>query len=147
VTEEVSNADVRAIAGRIVAAYLKNNQMPPDQVPSFIGNVLDALRNGSGQAGAEQTPDAAGYTPAVPIKKSVGADRVTCLVCGKPFKSLKRHLQASHGMDEQQYRAAFNLPAGHPLVSRTYSRQRAELAKRIGLGEKRRGRGRSRKTA
>jgi len=144
-SEENTNTDVREIAGSIVASYLGNNQMPADQVPQFIANVISALKNGSTPEGRGATAEPESYKPAVPIKKSVGNDYVTCLVCGKQLKALKRHIRSAHGMDETDYREAFGLPRDHPLVSRNYSRQRADMAKQIGLGQKGRGRQSSRK--
>lgn len=139
--EEETGSDVREIAGAIVASYLENNQMPADQVPQFIQSVLRALKEGGGEAAAP----AEAAKPAVPIRKSAGPDYVTCLVCGQRLKTLKRHIRTSHDMSERQYREAFGLPRNHPLVSRNYSKERAEMAKRIGLGRKAKAAGRSKK--
>lgn len=133
VAEEESSTDVREIAGAIVASYVENNQMPADQVPGFIQNVMQALRTGGGEGTAAP---AEALKPAVPVRKSVTPDAVTCLVCGQSLKTLKRHIRTAHGMSEQEYREAFNLPRSHPLVSPNYSKQRTEMAKRIGLGRK-----------
>lgn len=135
--------NTREIAGTIVASYLENNQMPADDVPQFIRKVMAAVQGGpDGGAGeAASRPE-----PAVPVKKSVAADHVTCLVCGKRMKALKRHLRTEHGMGPEEYRAAFGLPRDHPLVSRNYSKQRADMAKRIGLGQSGGGRKKAAKT-
>src|SRR5208282_6784314 len=74
--------------------------------------------------------------PAVPVKKSVTPDALLCLCCGKPFKSLKRHLQNEHGLSPNEYRAAFGLKADYPTVAPNYSAQRSSLAKSTGLGRK-----------
>lgn len=123
--------NVREIAGNIVSGYLQNNQLPADDVPAFIRKVMAALRGGDGIEVVQPDP-----RPAVPIKRSVADKHVTCLVCGAQYKALKRHLRSEHGMGSEEYRAAFGLARDHPLVSRDYSRQRAEMAKRIGLGQK-----------
>lgn len=141
-TEKQANTDIREIAGAIIASYLENNQMPADQVPQFIHDVTAALRGEAAESPAEEA-----LQPAVPVKKSVGPDHVTCLVCGKQMKALKRHIRSAHGMSEGEYREAFNLTRDHPLVSRNYSRERADMAKRIGLGQKAKGRGRAKKKA
>jgi predicted transcriptional regulator len=144
VAEDDMTTDVREIAGAIVASYLENNQMPADQVPPFIRSVIGALNGGNADT-ATSEPETA--TPAAPAQQRVGDDHVTCLVCGKRMKALKRHIRTAHGMDEQDYRETFDLPREHPLVSRNYSKERAALAKRIGLGEKRKDAGRPRKKA
>ena len=76
------------------------------------------------------------WEPAVPVKKSVTPEAVTCLCCGASFKSLKRHLQTAHQLDASEYRAAFNLKADYPLVAPNYAAKRSELAKSLGLGRK-----------
>ena len=53
----------------------------------------------------------------------------------KPYKSLKRHL-TTRGMTPADYRAKWGLPSDYPMVHPTYSAQRSELAKAIGLGAK-----------
>ena len=62
-------------------------------------------------------------------------DTIFCLCCGKGFKMLKRHLGAEHGLTEAEYRVMFNLPADTPLVAPSYSKRKAEYAKRAGLGK------------
>ena len=74
--------------------------------------------------------------PVVPIRKSVTPDYLICLDDGKPFKSLKRHLQAL-GMSPDEYRTKWGLPADYPMVAANYAAQRSILAKRTGLGKAR----------
>ncbi|MCY1176521.1 Transcriptional regulatory protein ros [compost metagenome] len=51
---------------------------------------------------------------------------------------LKRHLMTHYQMTPEQYRAKWNLPADYPMVAPNYAEQRRTLAKKIGLGTKRR---------
>jgi predicted transcriptional regulator len=63
----------------IVAAYVGHNTISPDQLPALITTISQAL------AGLGQEPAAAPaspLTPAVPIRRSVGDDAITCLDCG-----------------------------------------------------------------
>ena len=76
------------------------------------------------------------WEPAVTVKKSIAPDAVTCLVCGKKFKSLKRHLQAVHQLSPREYRDAFKLKSDYPLVAPAYAARRSDLAKSLGLGRK-----------
>lgn len=62
--------------------------------------------------------------------------QVTCLVCGKGFKMLKRHIKTAHGLSEMEYRVRFGLDEGHPLVAPDYSRQKADQARASGLGRR-----------
>jgi predicted transcriptional regulator len=61
---------------------------------------------------------------------------VSCLVCGKGFKMLKRHLRTAHGLSEMEYRVRFGLREEHPLVAPEYSRRKAEQARLSGLGQR-----------
>ena len=68
------------------------------------------------------------------LKKSVTPDYIVCLEDGKKFKSLKRHLQASHQISPEQYREKWGLSHDYPMVAPNYAAARAALAKSIGLG-------------
>ena len=81
-------------------------------------------------------PQAAAKTPAVPVGKSITPDYVICLEDGKKYKSLRRHLRL-FGLTPEQYREKWNLPADYPMVAPNYAAKRSALAKKIGLGQKR----------
>ena len=79
-------------------------------------------------------PKAPGMS-AAPGEQPMTDDTIFCLCCGKGFKMLKRHLGAEHGLTEAEYRVMFNLAADAPLVAPSYSKRKAEYAKRAGLGK------------
>jgi predicted transcriptional regulator len=84
----------------------------------------------------EVTEAVAPLKPAVPLEESLKDDYITCLVCGKKFRTLKAHLRRAHKMTPVDYYKAFGLdPKKYPLVSKKYSEQRKSLAKKMGLGE------------
>ena len=88
-------ADEKSLVAQILSSYLSNNTVAPADLPSVIESVKKAF------AGIpETTPisgsDSKSWEPAVTIRKSVTAEAVTCLVCGKKFKSLKRQYINSH---------------------------------------------------
>ena len=58
------------------------------------------------------------------------------------LKMLKRHLMTHYNLTPEQYRAKWNLPADYPMVAPNYAEQRRTLAKKIGLGTKRKRTGR-----
>jgi predicted transcriptional regulator len=124
------------LTAEIVAAHVGNNDTPRDQLPQLIVEVHRALAGLGSEPPREKRP------PAVPIKKSVQEDAVTCLECGWSGKMLKRHLSTTHGLSVEEYREKWNLPAAHPMVAPSYAARRSELAKKIGLGQKPRKRGR-----
>ncbi len=127
-------AELLARTTEIVAAHLRKNTVPLNQVPTLINDIHQTLAG----LGIEE-PD---LTPAVPIKRSVRKATIVCLECGKSFKILKRHLSTAHGLNVHDYRAKWKLPADYPMVAPNYAAQRSELAKKIGLGRKPRKRGR-----
>ena len=132
--EMEQRANLADLTADVVAAYVANNPVPIGNLAGLIKDVHAALSSAAiGQAAAE-TP----ANPAVPIKKSVTSDHIVCLEDGLKFKSLKRHLRTYHSMTPEEYREKWGLPADYPMVASSYSARRAELAKKIGLGSKRR---------
>ncbi|MBX3430736.1 MAG: MucR family transcriptional regulator [Hyphomonadaceae bacterium] len=128
--------DLVRMAADIAAAYVSANPMQPQDLPALIRTVHSALLEVSGVVGAaiEAAPE-----PAVSIKKSVTADYIICLEDGKKFKSLKRHLRTRYAMTPDEYRAKWSLPHDYPMVAPNYAKERSNLAKRMGLGQTRKG--------
>jgi predicted transcriptional regulator len=118
----------------IVSAHVSNNSVAVSDLPALIQNVHTALTGLGQPAPAPETKP----EPAVSIRASVKPDYVVCLEDGKKLKMLKRHLMTHYQMTPEQYRAKWNLPADYPMVAPNYAEQRRSLAKKIGLGTKRR---------
>src|SRR5688572_21638478 len=78
----------RALASKIVAAYVRRNEIGADQMPSLVATVYRALVS-LGRAAPEVATE---RVPAVPIRRSVQRDRVTCLDCGWTGQTMRRHL-------------------------------------------------------
>jgi predicted transcriptional regulator len=123
--------DLMSLTTKVVAAYLSNNTVPQEQVGSVIKEVYEALQKVGTPQEAVEPP-----VPAVPVKKSVSPDHITCLECGRKLKMLKRHVESDHGMSVAEYRAKWGLPSDYPVVAPNYARLRSEHAQRIGLGKK-----------
>jgi len=118
----------------IVSAHVSNNSVSVSDLPALIQNVHGALTTLGQPASAPETKP----EPAVSIRASVKPDYVVCLEDGKKLKMLKRHLMTHYQMTPEQYRAKWGLPADYPMVAPNYAEQRRTLAKKIGLGTKRR---------
>lgn len=133
---ETISTDYLELAADIVAAYVSNNSIPVSELPSLIEGVHTALAGLSN--GATQTDDAKveKQTPAQ-IKKSITSDALISFEDGKPYKTLRRHLTL-RGLTPEAYRAKYGLPADYPMTSASYSAQRSELARSLGLGQQRR---------
>jgi len=125
---------VMELTADVVCAYVGNNPLSVADVPNFIKEVHVALNALSGPAAA---PPVERPKPPVSIKKSLGEEYLICLEDGKPFKSLKRHLNTHYGLSPEQYREKWGLPLDYPMVAPAYAKKRSRLAKKMGLGRKR----------
>jgi predicted transcriptional regulator len=118
----------------IVSAYVSNNAVVSGDLPSLISETYDALSKAAAKASQPLTEE---LNPAVPIKKSVMPDYIICLEDGKKFKSLKRHLRTHYDLTPEDYRDKWNLPHDYPMVAPNYAAARSALAKKMGLGQRR----------
>lgn len=118
----------------IVAAYVGKNNVTLVELPKVIAEVHRALAVAVG--GTTQRDDAPEMKPAVTVKKSLTADYLICLEDGFKFKSLKRHLRSHYNLSPEQYREKWGLPADYPMVAPNYAQARSSLAKRMGLGQR-----------
>lgn len=132
------NADMLIeLTADVVAAYVSNNPVPIGELPSLIADVHAAL----GRVGTTpEQPAAEKQKPAVNPKRSVHDDYIVCLEDGKKFKSLKRHLMTHYNLTPDQYREKWGLDASYPMVAPNYAAARSQLAKKMGLGRKAKGR-------
>ena len=130
-----TNQDLIEMTTEIVSAYVGSNVIGAVEVPGLIRDIYQALdAAANGQSLADMEPP----KPAVPIKKSVHPDYIVCLEDGLKFKSLKRHLTTKYETTPEDYRQKWGLPADYPMVAPNYAKARSALAKKMGLGQKRR---------
>ena len=128
--------EIVELTADIVAAYVGNNAVPSSDLPSLINDVHRALAGAVSGVGDKPAVDA---KPAVPVRRSVTPEYIVCLEDGKKFKSLKRHLRTHYNLTPEQYREKWNLPVDYPMVAPEYAKARSALAKKMGLGQRRRG--------
>lgn len=134
--EEPMQPNFIELSADIVSAYVSNNSVAASDLPALLNEVHGALQRIGNGSIAE--PPVEPLKPAVPVKKSVSADFITCLEDGKKFKSLKRHLRTQYNMSPEEYREKWGLPADYPMVAPNYAAARSNLAKQMGLGQQRR---------
>ena len=118
----------------LVSAYVSHNALPASDLPSLIDAVHAALSQVS-SGKAEQPTEKP--KPPIPIRKSITPDHLISLEDGKPYRSLARHL-AKRGLTPDAYRQKWGLPPTYPMVAPNYSKRRSELARALGLGQRRR---------
>jgi predicted transcriptional regulator len=126
------NGDALRMTTDIVASFVTNNKLSPEELPELIRSVhrtLAGLSHGDNDRAAERPK------PATPISKSVHNDYIVCLEDGKKLKMLKRYLRSTYNMSPDEYRKRWGLPADYPMVAPAYAARRSEFAKRIGLGK------------
>jgi predicted transcriptional regulator len=131
--------EMTSLAADIVSAYVSNNSVPMSDLPGLINNVQKALMSGPAEEpkvqAAPAEPEIEKATTAQ-IKKSVTPDALISFIDGRPYKTLKRHL-STHGMSAEDYRRTYGLPNDYPMVCKTYSEHRSQLARTLGLGRPR----------
>jgi predicted transcriptional regulator len=125
-------------ASDILIAYLRAVRVAAKDMPALVGNVCGALNRASATAVKVARPAQrrARPTPAIPIQELMPDDRLVCLLCGRKFQTLRRHLGEKHGLSPDQYRATYELPENHPMDAPSYVEVRARLARARGLGKR-----------
>ena len=131
--EQLDRSELLALTSEIVSSHVSNNAVNQNDLSTMIETVFNTL---SGLAGPQEEP-VEELKPAVSIKRSVTDDYIVCLEDGKKLKMLKRHLKTAYDMTPDEYRAKWGLASDYPMVAPAYARKRQELAKKIGLGRKR----------
>jgi predicted transcriptional regulator len=136
----------------IVSAFLSKNPCAVQELPQLVAQTLKALQGhnaeafaqagkaGLNSAGEQAAQQEVKLQPAVDPRKSVQQDYIVCLEDGKKMKMLKRYLANKYNLTPQQYREKWGLAKDYPMVAPAYAEERAQVAKRIGLGQQNTGR-------
>lgn len=122
------------MAADIIAAHASTTPMTKEELIAELTEVhaaLTALEKGEIVA-AEQHDESA---PAVSRKKAFGKDAIYCMICGKGFKTLSRHLKTAHGMTAGEYRKTYDIPRAQSLAAKNYSESRRQMAVDRGLAD------------
>jgi predicted transcriptional regulator len=133
--KDMDRNEIIELTADIVSAYVSNNTIGASELPQIISDVHSALTRVSGGQPAPQREE---LKPAIAVKKSVTPDYIVCLEDGKKFKSLKRHIRTHYNLSPEAYREKWDLPHDYPMVAPNYASARSQLAKKMGLGQRRR---------
>src|SRR6266576_5524867 len=125
----MSVEDQQRRTSQIVAAYVRKNPIPTDQIGSLIASVHSTLSD-LGNEIVEEPP----RVPVVSVRRSVRPDYIICIDCGYKSQMLKRHLQSKHGLSVDQYKRRWKLSSEYPVTAPNYSEYRSQLAHSFGLG-------------
>ena len=125
--------DLVTLAADIVAAHVSNNNVAISEIGGLVEKVFASLAG----LGATPAVEEEGPKPVVSARASVKPDSITCMICGRKQKTMRRHLQTAHGLSPDEYRQRFGLPFSYPMTAPNYSEMRRVMANQIGLGRKR----------
>ncbi|MFC4271885.1 MucR family transcriptional regulator [Sneathiella chungangensis] len=131
-SEKIEKLELLALTTDIVTSHLSRNPVDAAEISTLINDVFNTLSTVGEAPEEEDKPE-----PVVAIRKSIHPDYIICLEDGKKLKMLKRHLKTSYDMTPDEYRERWGLPADYPMVAPNYAEQRRTLAKKIGLGTRR----------
>jgi predicted transcriptional regulator len=146
-----TETDLRAIT-RIVSSYLAYNSLKAPDLPGLIQMVheglagalappLPAVYRAPAQAKTQARTRAPTATPtptprsSAEIRRSQSTDWLISFENGRPYKALKKHLNARN-MSPEQYREKWGLPKDYPMVAASYSAKRADIARIGGLNDR-----------
>lgn len=121
---------ITELAAQIVSAHASSTQLTKDELFAELTELhaaLSAMEKGEavpvlGEEVQEST------APAISKRKAFGKKQIFCMICGKGFKTLKRHLGTAHEMKPGEYRKQFGIPAGIALAAKDYSESRRQMA-------------------
>lgn len=128
-------ANLLEMVAEIVAAHASATSMTKDELINEIASVYAALA--AIEKGESVTEPATGepVKSKADVKKSIGKNTITCLICGKAMKTLTRHLKTAHDLKPGQYRKQFGIPSKQSLAAKSYSESRRQMAIDRGLTE------------
>jgi predicted transcriptional regulator len=127
-------ATIMEMAAEIIASHASTTPMSKDELIAELIEVhsaLAALEKGE----TVTTEEVIEEGPAISRKKAFGKDKIFCMICGKGFKTLSRHLKTSHEMTASEYRKQFGIPRSQSLASKNYSESRRKMAVDRGLAD------------
>lgn len=134
--DTAESARLITLAADIVSAYVSNNHVQSADLAKLLSDVHGAILGVTAHAANGQDSGPPKATPQE-IKKSISHDYLISFEDGKPYKTLRRHLTL-RGLTPETYREKWGLPRDYPMTAPSYSAQRSELARALGLGQQRR---------
>lgn len=126
-SDKFSALDVLESTVKIITTVTENSKISPKEVIPLLNDTYRAIE--------ELVNIRARTMPAVPLNEALNPDAITCLECGKKYKSLKRHIRTSHDLSPEQYREKWSLAANYPMTAPGYAAKRSKIAKNHGLGK------------
>jgi len=128
-------ANVLEMVADIVSSHARTTPMTTDELLSELKTLYKALHTLDSGISSEAVSSEEVAAPALTIKQAFKTNEVICMICNKGgMQTLTRHLNQAHGLKPSQYRKQFNIPKTQPLMSKSYSAKRKEIATGMDLG-------------
>lgn len=133
---------LRGLTTQIVTTALSTREIKGTEVCSFTKEVFSTLQ-GLGQPqgfitleesekALQRETVSLGLTPSE-VKKSIGKDSITCLICGAKMRVLTKHLREAHGLTPAEYRSQFGIAKTQALAARSLSEAKRAQALTLDL--------------
>ncbi|MEG6550209.1 MucR family transcriptional regulator [Desulfocurvibacter africanus] len=114
----------------IVAAQARVRHMTEDEIVAMTKSLVNSLNQILGESSTDTSQN---QEPVIDPAKHRREKSITCLECGKSFKSItSRHLKL-HGLDKKSYLAKWGLPKGASLACKALARERRDRIKELKL--------------
>ena len=113
---------------KIAEAQAHVRAMTADEIYEMVKRLCEGLKE------IDETEQSGSVAePPVPPNKAIKLKTITCLECGRVFKTLsKKHLE-SHGLTPDEYRDKWGYPRRTPLSCKETVRARSERMKDMKL--------------
>ena len=127
-------ATILEMTTQIVASHAQIYPMTTNDLIQELKTIYAALQGIEAGVLLEPEPTEA-EAPTITIKQAFKTNEVICMICKNGgMQTLTRHLNQAHGLKPSQYRKQFNIPKTQPLMSKSYSAKRKEIATGMDLG-------------
>jgi predicted transcriptional regulator len=127
---------LRELVSNVAAAYFSNSSVSPADIPNVLAQIAESLgaigEPVPAKPAAAPAPQRAKPT-AAEIRNSIQPDGLISFEDGRPYKTLRRHLNRL-GLTPNQYREKWGLPYDYPLVAPNLSELRSAMARQKQLG-------------
>lgn len=118
-------------AVRIAEAQAHVRSMTADEVCDMVRKLSDGFKRMTDDGDSEHVTK-----PVVDPKRAIKQKSITCLECGRSFKSISRKHLESHGLTPDEYRAKWGYPRRSPLSCRETAKSRSQRMKDMKLWAK-----------
>jgi predicted transcriptional regulator len=115
----------------LIKEYVRSRNFSPKELHDYIRELESHFE------AEDEVVEFVPQDPPIPIEETVHDDYIVSLEDGKHYKVLKRHLR-KHGLTPAAYRLKWGLPYDYPMVCKSYSKVRSDMALKFEIGKHKR---------